>query len=155
MTGLGELAAGGSPDATSRGAQGETARERLEHGEQISAYQRRCLGFLEMFEQVDAENAVYAAGKHQAGAFDGETKTTVTSREVMVDGKIVTLTDTRVEHLPPDHRSQEFIMRSRWPDTWNPASAVEVAGKGGGPVEVSLPELVAKLRELQGTPEEL
>jgi hypothetical protein len=135
--------------------QGERARERLEVGEQITAYQRRCLGFLEAFEQVDAENHVFIAGTHQKQALEGSTKTVTVTKEAIRDGQVVTLTETRIEHIPPDQRAQEFILRSRWSETWNPATSVEVGGKGGGPVpvEVSMADLVAKLREIKGKPQ--
>lgn len=110
-----------------------------------SAFERRCMDFRAAVTTAEAEYRKNAEARIDIAATVGRTRTIV--REVVNDKGTTRTTTT--EQLAPDWRAAAWRLERRFPDRYGERSAVEITGAEGGPVEVTLAEVMDKVHRIR------
>jgi hypothetical protein len=118
----------------------------------MSQLERKCTDLRNSITRAEAEYRRNAEASIDIAATVGRTRST--TRTVAKGG--VETTTTTVEQLAPDWRARAWRLERRWPELYGERKEVEVSGPAGGPVEISLEAVLAKVDEIRGvTPPEL
>jgi len=105
-----------------------------------SQSQRRALDLRDGITRAEAEYRRTAEASIDIAGTIGRTVTTVKE----VAGPNGTTTSTTSTQVLPDWRARAWRLERRWPDRYGPNASVEVTGQGGGPVAISLEDVISK-----------